>query len=88
MSDGGKGSSPRPYSVTYDQFLNNWDNIFGNKMKKKVIKLVNPLNQDIWYSEEYSTPVTTEGVEYIKVYKEETPDRKLLMRKDALKKLD
>jgi hypothetical protein len=31
MSDGGKGSAPRPYSVTQEQFGNNWDSIFGKK---------------------------------------------------------
>lgn len=33
MSDGGKGSSPRPYSVSQEQFANNWDAIFGKKKK-------------------------------------------------------
>lgn len=27
----GKGSRPRPYSVTQEQFGNNWDSIFGKK---------------------------------------------------------
>ena len=27
-NDGGKGSSPRPYSVDQNTFSNNWDNIF------------------------------------------------------------
>lgn len=31
MSDGGKGSSPRPYSVNQETFANNWDRIFGSK---------------------------------------------------------
>ena len=31
MSDGGKGSSPRPYSVSYEDFSNSWDKIFGPK---------------------------------------------------------
>lgn len=31
MSDGGKGSSPRPYSVSKEQFDNNWEKIFGKK---------------------------------------------------------
>lgn len=31
MSDGGKGSAPRPYSVSQEQFGNNWDAIFGKK---------------------------------------------------------
>lgn len=28
MSDGGKGSSPRPYSVDRETFDHNWDMIF------------------------------------------------------------
>ena len=28
MADGGKGSSPRPYSVSQAEFDNRWDNIF------------------------------------------------------------
>jgi hypothetical protein len=31
MSDGGKGSSPRPYSVDRQTFGSNWDLIFGKK---------------------------------------------------------
>jgi hypothetical protein len=31
MSDGGKGSRPRPKSVDLDTFANNWDSIFGKK---------------------------------------------------------
>ena len=31
MSDGGKGSSPRPFSVSQETFSNNWDQIFGKK---------------------------------------------------------
>lgn len=31
MSDGGKGSSPRPYSISQDEFANNWDRIFKKK---------------------------------------------------------
>ena len=33
MSDGGKGSRPRPFSVDQKTFDANWDNIF-NKNKK------------------------------------------------------
>lgn len=35
MSDGGKGSAPRPYSVSQEQFASNWDLIFKNKQKEK-----------------------------------------------------
>jgi len=31
----GKGSSPRPFSVSQDQFASNWDNIFGKKKQDK-----------------------------------------------------
>ena len=34
MSDGGKGSNPRPYSVDQKTFGDNWDKIF----KKKEVK--------------------------------------------------
>jgi len=27
----GKGSKPRPFSVKYDQYCDNWDNIFNQK---------------------------------------------------------
>ena len=31
MSDGGKGDRPRPYSVSQEEFANNFDRIFGKK---------------------------------------------------------
>ena len=36
MSDGGKGSSPRPYSVDKQTFDNNWNKIFGKKTPQEV----------------------------------------------------
>ena len=35
MSDGGKGSAPRPYSVSQETYNNNWDRIFGKKKNDK-----------------------------------------------------
>lgn len=32
----GKGSSPRPYSVTQDEFANNWDRIFKKPSPQEV----------------------------------------------------
>jgi hypothetical protein len=32
----GKGSSPRPYSVSQEQFANNYDAIFGKKKTEKI----------------------------------------------------
>ena len=34
MSDGGKGSNPRPFSVDSKTFDNNWDNIFKKTPKE------------------------------------------------------
>lgn len=34
MSDGGKGSAPRPFSVKFKDFDNSYDAIFGKKPPK------------------------------------------------------
>jgi hypothetical protein len=34
-SDGGKGSAPRPFSVTPEEFDNRWETIFGKKKKSE-----------------------------------------------------
>lgn len=34
MSDGGKGSSPRPFSVSNEDYANRWDAIFGRDKSK------------------------------------------------------
>jgi len=36
MADGGKGSSPRPFSVTQSEFDNRWDNIFKKDKNMQV----------------------------------------------------
>ena len=33
MSDGGKGSAPRPFSVSQEKFANNFDTIFRKNIK-------------------------------------------------------
>mgnify|MGYP007069477924 FL=1 len=35
MSDGGKGSKPRPFSVTQEEYDNRWDTIFGRDLKEQ-----------------------------------------------------
>jgi hypothetical protein len=35
MSDGGKGSNPRPFSVSNDEYANRWDAIFGRDLPKE-----------------------------------------------------
>ena len=35
MSDGGKGSKPRPFSVTQEEYANRWDAIFQRDLPKE-----------------------------------------------------
>ena len=35
MSDGGKGSAPRPFSVSHDEYANRWDAIFQRDLKEE-----------------------------------------------------
>jgi hypothetical protein len=35
MSDGGKGSKPRPFSVSQDEYANRWDAIFQRDLPKE-----------------------------------------------------
>lgn len=47
MSDGGKGSTPRPFSVSNEEYANRWDAIFGRDLKeKKVLNEVPEFNQE------------------------------------------
>jgi hypothetical protein len=34
MSDGGKGSKPRPFSVSNEEYAKRWDAIFGKDLEK------------------------------------------------------
>ena len=36
MSDGGKGSAPRPLSVDQETFESNWDRIFSKKQEREI----------------------------------------------------
>ena len=35
MSDGGKGSKPRPFSISQQEYDNRWDNIFSRDLKEE-----------------------------------------------------
>jgi hypothetical protein len=37
MSDGGKGSAPRPFSVSNEEYAKRWDAIFGRDVDVVVI---------------------------------------------------
>ena len=52
-SDGGKGSTPRPFSVDKETFDNNWDRIFSNNEKRrKEVERLNNEYQDILSTED------------------------------------
>ena len=42
MSDGGKGSTPRPFSVSQEEFTNSFERIFGRKNKMQIRVKENP----------------------------------------------
>lgn len=46
MSDGGKGSSPRPFSVSQETFANNYDKIFRKPSPEEI-------EQDRYEQEEF-----------------------------------
>jgi hypothetical protein len=35
MSDGGKGSKPRPFSISQQEYENRWDYIFSRDLKEE-----------------------------------------------------
>ena len=38
QSDGGKGSSPRPFSVSNEEYAKRWEAIFGKDQVDKIIE--------------------------------------------------
>jgi len=47
MSDGGKGSSPRPFAVGQEEFGNKFEGIFGKKEPKKPYVYIPPTLQEV-----------------------------------------
>lgn len=56
-------------------------------MRRVAVKLVNPVNNEVWFCNDYHNVTLVEGVEFIRVFKEEYPHRTHLIRKDALRKI-
>lgn len=75
----GKGSKPRPFYISNKKLSSKWDRTFN-----KTIKLENPLNQEIWYCDNFNDTTSVDGIDYVRVYKKEMPQRSNLMRKSAL----
>jgi hypothetical protein len=60
MPDGGKGDSPRPYSVDQETFANNWDAIFGKKKKTEGEKQSDAFLKDEYYDLDGDLPRDSE----------------------------
>lgn len=59
----------------------------GRKQEKRgPVRLENPLNQEIWYCNDFNDIHLVDGVEYVRVFRKDTPNRTNLMRKSALQK--
>ena len=52
MSDGGKGSSPRPYSVDQKTFNDNWDRIFNRSKKTQQEKFDDAVVKNEYYDQD------------------------------------
>ena len=52
MSDGGKGSSPRPYSVDQKTFDNNWDRIFNRSKKTQQKRFDDAVVKNEYYDQD------------------------------------
>jgi len=70
MSDGGKGSSPRPFSVDRTTFENNWDKIF----KKSKWDYYSDLPSPDSYSDDYQDILSTEDCVISALDKNEKPE--------------
>ena len=52
MSDGGKGSNPRPLSVSNEEYANRWDAIFGRDQLAEKAKREHALDEMVRISQE------------------------------------
>ena len=46
MNNSGKGSAPRPFSVSNEEYANRWDAIFGRDLKEELA--VTPEEEEAW----------------------------------------
>jgi hypothetical protein len=46
MSDGGKGSKPRPFNISQEEYANRFDTIFGKKVDRIIGKKVDRIIVD------------------------------------------
>ena len=61
---------------------------FKKSEAPKPVTLINPVNNDIWHCDDYNDIKNIDGVEFIKVYKQDYYKRVFLMKKIALNLVD
>jgi hypothetical protein len=52
MSDGGKGSKPRPFNITQEEYDNRWDTIFQRDLPKEEVEDLDPAKRTWYYDNE------------------------------------
>lgn len=57
MSDGGKGSSPRPYSVSNQEYANRWDAIFNRDKQEKALDDLVRISEELGLYDEAENPM-------------------------------
>jgi hypothetical protein len=69
MSDGGKGSNPRPISVSNEEYANRWDAIFGRdqistkaKQERALDEMVR-ISQEMGLYDEFDDKITRNNTE-------------------------
>lgn len=62
MSDGGKGSSPRPFSVSQEEYDNRWNTIFRRDGLDDKKKFEEAILKNEYYDEEDKTPSRVSSV--------------------------
>jgi hypothetical protein len=61
MSDGGKGSKPRPLSVSHEEWSNRWDAIFQRDLEEDNTGVTKNEYQDILSTEECVEKIETDS---------------------------
>ena len=81
MSDGGKGSKPRPFSVSQEEYDKRWDAIFQRDLPKEEDKLVLPMpgtmgGAKIVFKDDYQDVLSTEDcvVDALDEYKKQAQE--------------
>jgi hypothetical protein len=56
MSSGGKGSAPRPYSVSNEEYANRWDAIFAREKQEKALDDLFKVQEDLGLYDKVESP--------------------------------